>query len=204
MSERGEVDLNDAHRSYYHEKYINQLLKGVSLQCTAYMRQPSKPNQTDTFARCNFFRNNCFLVTARLLDGIDIRGYTAWSLMDNLEWATGFSERFGLFYVNHSDPNLSRVAKSSVAYYSSIISCNGFPDPASGPHECLKPGPEATVPPPLDYSVSFLGMELSPGDAETGLYATFSLLIFAMLGAVSVSFWLVRSRKQLDDPSLSL
>ncbi|XP_059896686.1 lactase/phlorizin hydrolase-like isoform X2 [Gadus macrocephalus] len=168
MSERGEVDLNDGHRSYYYEKYINQLLK------------------------------------ARLLDGIDIRGYTAWSLMDNLEWATGFSERFGLFYVNHSDPNLSRVAKSSVAYYSSIISCNGFPDPASGPHECLKPGPEATVPPPLDYSVSFLGMELSPGDAETGLYATFSLLIFAMLGAVSVSFWLVRSRKQLDDPSLSL
>ena len=122
MSDRGEVDLNDAHRSYYYEKYINQLLKGVSLQCTAYTRQPSKPNQTDTFARCNLFRNNGFLVTARLLDGIDIRGYTAWSLMDNLEWATGFSERFGLFYVNHSDPNLSRVAKSSVAYYSTIIS----------------------------------------------------------------------------------
>ncbi|KAG7233901.1 hypothetical protein INR49_006463, partial [Caranx melampygus] len=106
MSERGPIDLNDIHRSYYYEKYINQVLK-------AYM-----------------------------LDGVDIRGYTAWSLMDNLEWATGFSERFGLFYVNRSDPNLPRVAKASVDVYSTIITCNGFPDPASGPHECLNPVPE--------------------------------------------------------------
>uniref|UniRef100_A0A665VBI9 beta-glucosidase n=1 Tax=Echeneis naucrates TaxID=173247 RepID=A0A665VBI9_ECHNA len=106
ISERGPIDLNDVHRSYYYEKYINQVLK------------------------------------AYLLDDVNILGYTAWSLMDNLEWATGFSERFGLFYVNRSDPKLSRVAKTSVAVYSNIISCNGFPDPSSGPHECLNPEPE--------------------------------------------------------------
>lgn len=82
-----------------------------------------------------------FLLAAYLLDNVDIRGYTAWSLMDNLEWATGFSERFGLFYVNHSEPNLPRVAKDSVSTYASIITCNGFPDPALGPHECLTPAP---------------------------------------------------------------
>ncbi|KAG7282274.1 hypothetical protein CRUP_033801, partial [Coryphaenoides rupestris] len=142
------------------------------------------------------------LLKARLLDDIDIRGYTAWSLMDNLEWATGFSERFGLFYVNHSDPNLSRVAKGSAAYYSTIISCNGFPDPASGPHECLNREPEGTstptVPPHVDVLVNFLGMDLSPSDAETGLYTTFSLLIIATLGAVSVSFCLMKTRKRLS------
>lgn len=79
------------------------------------------------------------LLLAYLLDGVDVRGYTAWSLMDNLEWATGFSERFGLFYVNHSDPNLTRVPKASASTYSTIINCNGFPDPATGPHECLNP-----------------------------------------------------------------
>lgn len=62
--------------------------------------------------------------------------------MDNLEWATGFSERFGLFHVNRSDPNLPRIAKNSVARYATIITCNGFPDPAEGPHECLNPDPE--------------------------------------------------------------
>lgn len=80
-----------------------------------------------------------FLLRAYLLDNVDVRGYTAWSLMDNLEWATGFSERFGLFYVNRSDPNLPRVAKDSVSTYATIITCNGFPDPALGPHECLTP-----------------------------------------------------------------
>uniref|UniRef100_A0A4W6G9K0 Lactase n=1 Tax=Lates calcarifer TaxID=8187 RepID=A0A4W6G9K0_LATCA len=85
------------------------------------------------------------LPDAYLLDDVDIRGYTAWSLMDNLEWATGFSERFGLFYVNRSDPKLPRVPKTSVAQYSTIINCNGFPDPASGSHECLNPEPEGKL-----------------------------------------------------------
>ncbi|XP_005953312.2 lactase-phlorizin hydrolase [Haplochromis burtoni] len=92
VSEQGPIDLNDVHRIYYYEQYINQVLK------------------------------------AYLLDGVDVRGYTAWSLLDNLEWASGFSQRFGLFYVNRSDPNLPRVPKSSVNFYATVIKCNGFPE----------------------------------------------------------------------------
>ncbi|XP_037646094.1 lactase-phlorizin hydrolase-like [Sebastes umbrosus] len=79
---------------------------------------------------------------AHVLDGVDLRGYTAWSLMDNFEWAAGYSERFGLFYVNRSNPTLPRIPKNSAFRYASIITCNGFPDPALGPHECLNPSPE--------------------------------------------------------------
>ncbi|XP_076603669.1 lactase/phlorizin hydrolase-like [Chaetodon auriga] len=143
VSERGPIDLNDVHRSYYYEKYINQVLK------------------------------------AALLDNVDIRGYTAWSLMDNLEWATGFSERFGLFYVNRSDPKLPRVAKNSVASYSTIIKCNGFPDPAYGPHECMTSESKGTE--SSGYTVGFLGMELSIGEAEIGLNTTFALLVVAVM-----------------------
>lgn len=82
-----------------------------------------------------------FVLAAYLQDNVDIRGYTAWSLMDNLEWATGFSERFGFFYVNHSNPNVPRTAKASVSTYSTIISSNGFPDPAE-PEASSKPEPE--------------------------------------------------------------
>lgn len=78
-------------------------------------------------------------LSALLLDGVDVRGYTAWSLMDNFEWAAGFAERFGLFYVNRSDPTLPRISKGSASRYATIITCNGFPDPALGPHECLNP-----------------------------------------------------------------
>ncbi|XP_075037504.1 lactase/phlorizin hydrolase-like [Mixophyes fleayi] len=75
-------------------------------------------------------------------DGVDIRGYTAWCLMDNFEWATGFAERFGLYYTNYTDPNLPRIPKESTKYYRQLIKCNGFPDPSNVSHPCLEPEPE--------------------------------------------------------------
>ncbi|XP_039456084.1 lactase-phlorizin hydrolase-like isoform X2 [Oreochromis aureus] len=164
VSERGPVDLNDVHRIYFYEKYINEVLK------------------------------------AYLLDGVDVRGYTAWSLLDNLEWAAGYIERFGLFYVNRSDPNLPRVPKNSVNFYTKMIKCNGFPDPESG-HECLNPESGATTaptaaPPVNINSVKFLGLDLSADDAETGLYTTFALLIVAVVGVICVSVFLFKIKKK--------
>ncbi|XP_071978348.1 lactase/phlorizin hydrolase isoform X1 [Engystomops pustulosus] len=74
-------------------------------------------------------------------DGVDLRGYSAWSLMDNFEWATGYTERFGLYYVNFSDPNLPRIPKESVKYYRSVVQNNGFPHPNNGSHPTLDPEP---------------------------------------------------------------
>uniref|UniRef100_A0A8C5IBD6 Cytosolic beta-glucosidase-like n=1 Tax=Gouania willdenowi TaxID=441366 RepID=A0A8C5IBD6_GOUWI len=54
-------------------------------------------------------------------DGVDVRGYFAWSLMDNFEWADGFSVRFGLFHVDFSDPKLRRTMYRSGKEYSNII-----------------------------------------------------------------------------------
>uniref|UniRef100_A0A663NB14 beta-glucosidase n=1 Tax=Athene cunicularia TaxID=194338 RepID=A0A663NB14_ATHCN len=75
---------------------------------------------------------------AVVLDGVDLRGYTAWTLMDNFEWAVGFDEKFGFYHVNFTDPELQRHPKASARYYAQIINCNGFPDPATGPHPCLE------------------------------------------------------------------
>uniref|UniRef100_A0A3Q1GRF0 Lactase n=1 Tax=Acanthochromis polyacanthus TaxID=80966 RepID=A0A3Q1GRF0_9TELE len=72
-------------------------------------------------------------------------GYTAWSLMDNFEWASGYAERFGLFFVNRSDPALPRIPKKSASFYNTLINCNGFKDPALGPHECMNPEGEGNI-----------------------------------------------------------
>ncbi|XP_067683478.1 lactase/phlorizin hydrolase-like [Haliotis asinina] len=60
------------------------------------------------------------------LDKCNVKGYTAWSLMDNLEWLTGFSEKFGLHQVNFSDPKLPRTPKASAYWYAGLVQDNGY------------------------------------------------------------------------------
>ena len=66
------------------------------------------------------------------VDGCDVIGYTAWSLMDNFEWEAGYDEKFGMHAVDMNDPERKRVAKASARYFAQVISDNGFPEPKSG------------------------------------------------------------------------
>lgn len=61
------------------------------------------------------------------IDNVNVKGYTAWSLMDNFEWISGYTERFGLHYVNFSDPDRPRTPKESANTYARIVAENGFP-----------------------------------------------------------------------------
>ncbi|XP_070575696.1 cytosolic beta-glucosidase-like [Ptychodera flava] len=72
------------------------------------------------------------MLKANLLDGIDIRGYTIWSLMDNFEWAEGYASRFGLYFVDFNDRERPRIPKASASVYARIIRNNGFPEPSRG------------------------------------------------------------------------
>ena len=66
------------------------------------------------------------LSTAYLEDGVDVRGYFAWSLMDNFEWQSAYTQRFGLHYVDFEDDDRPRTQKASANFYSELIENNGF------------------------------------------------------------------------------
>ncbi|KAK7505054.1 hypothetical protein BaRGS_00003624 [Batillaria attramentaria] len=57
-------------------------------------------------------------------DGVDIRGYYCWTLLDNFEWAEGFNERFGLFHVDITDPERKRTPKDSVKFFREVTQNN--------------------------------------------------------------------------------
>ena len=56
-------------------------------------------------------------------EGVKIKGYFAWSLLDNFEWADGYSKRFGLHYVDYTD-NMKRYKKASAKWYHDYIRSN--------------------------------------------------------------------------------
>ena len=56
--------------------------------------------------------------------GVDLRGYMVWSLLDNFEWAEGYSKRFGIVFVEYGTQR--RVPKSSARWYSEVIRRNGL------------------------------------------------------------------------------
>ena len=67
--------------------------------------------------------------TAAMFDaitaGADVRGYFVWSLLDNFEWASGYSQRFGLVYVDY--PTQRRIPKASFRWYAKLIKSTASP-----------------------------------------------------------------------------
>jgi beta-glucosidase len=70
--------------------------------------------------RVDYLRSHLRAVQHAISDGVDVRGYFAWSLMDNFEWAHGYSKRFGLVHVDYTSQQ--RTLKASAKFYAQVIS----------------------------------------------------------------------------------
>ena len=71
-----------------------------------------------------YLRDHLAQVHRAIKDGVPVGGYFAWSLVDNFEWALGYSMRFGIVYVDYE--TLERTIKNSGLWYAQAIRENGF------------------------------------------------------------------------------
>ncbi|KMZ63156.1 Beta-glucosidase, family GH1 [Zostera marina] len=70
--------------------------------------------------RIRYYKGYLLSVAQSIRDGTDIRGYFAWSLLDNFEWAQGYTKRFGLVYVDYKN-GLKRHPKASALWFSEFL-----------------------------------------------------------------------------------
>jgi beta-glucosidase len=73
--------------------------------------------------RVEYLQSHLQATRDALAAGIDVRSYFVWSLLDNFEWQSGYSKRFGIVYVDYATQR--RVPKTSAQFYSTVVRTNG-------------------------------------------------------------------------------
>jgi|SRR5215469_1808867 len=95
----------------------------------AYGDAPDRNGVVHDQRRIDFYRSYLTELAHAIRDGANVRGYHAWSLLDNFEWAEGYSKRFGLVYVDF--PTQKRTIKQSGYWYAKLVKENALPAAAN-------------------------------------------------------------------------
>jgi beta-glucosidase len=76
--------------------------------------------------RIEFLRGHFRAAHQAIEEGVPLKGYYAWSLMDNFEWTRGYAKRFGIVYVDYETQE--RTPKASALWYRDLIARNALED----------------------------------------------------------------------------
>uniref|UniRef100_T1GN17 Uncharacterized protein n=1 Tax=Megaselia scalaris TaxID=36166 RepID=T1GN17_MEGSC len=80
----------------------------------------SDNGEANDYDRVEYLRGHIQAVLNAVEDGCNVTGYTAWSLMDNFEWLMGFSEKFGLHYIDFNSQEKDRKPKLSSKFFTKL------------------------------------------------------------------------------------
>eukprot|EP00611_Tribonema_gayanum_P016113 TRINITY_DN2810_c0_g1_i1.p1 TRINITY_DN2810_c0_g1~~TRINITY_DN2810_c0_g1_i1.p1 ORF type:complete len:565 (+),score=139.22 TRINITY_DN2810_c0_g1_i1:188-1696(+) len=84
--------------------------------------EPTKELAVDDHFRVAYFTSYVAAMHEAIEKGADVRGYYAWSFLDNFEWQLGFSKRFGMVHVDYSTQQ--RTPKASAKWFASLVAAN--------------------------------------------------------------------------------
>ena len=89
----------------------------------AYSDGPDETGRIKDTRRIEFMRGHIVACHRAIQDGVPLRGYFAWSLMDNFEWAHGYHQRFGIVWVDFATQE--RIPKDSALYFAGVARTGG-------------------------------------------------------------------------------
>ena len=91
----------------------------------AFADQIGPDGVVDDPKRVDYLQGHVAAAWRAIRDGVDLRGYFVWSLLDNFEWDQGYSQRFGLFYVDYATQR--RIPKRSSRWFQDVATSNRLP-----------------------------------------------------------------------------
>jgi beta-glucosidase len=89
----------------------------------AFYDPPTAEGKVEDPLRVDYLRQHLLAAREAIRRGVDLRGYCVWSLLDNFEWALGYSKRFGIIHVDFETQK--RTMKSSAHFYKDVIRTRG-------------------------------------------------------------------------------
>jgi beta-glucosidase len=84
--------------------------------------RPDERGEVWDLARMMYLQQHLIAAHRAVAEGYPLKGYFCWSLLDNFEWAFGYTKRFGLHYVNYE--TMTRTPKLSAKFYADVIRRN--------------------------------------------------------------------------------
>jgi beta-glucosidase len=88
----------------------------------AFKDEVSQDGKVRDLQRLEYLKNHFLQTWLAMQDGVDVRGYFVWSLLDNFEWGHGYTKRFGIVRVDFESQK--RTIKESGEWYSRVITTN--------------------------------------------------------------------------------
>lgn len=90
----------------------------------SYSTPPDENGNVPDELRINYLRTHFAAMHRAIQAGVPLAGYFVWSLLDNFEWSFGYSQRFGIVWVDYETQK--RILKDSAKWYKGVIKKNGF------------------------------------------------------------------------------
>ena len=90
----------------------------------AFKDEPDADGKVHDPRRLQYLKDHFLQTLFAIQDGVDVRGYFVWSLLDNFEWGFGYTRRFGIVHVDFETQ--ARCPKDSADWYAQVIAQNGF------------------------------------------------------------------------------